>query len=375
MNNTGKIKVHVIDDSAVIRQVLSQIIMSDSELELAGASADPIFAMRRMENNWPDVIILDIEMPRMDGLTFLKKIMLERPTPVIMCSVFSSKGAETILQALSLGAMDVITKPQMGAKGFLNSEAASLLTVIKAAAEAKIEPGSSSGKREIKEQPPNVIGRMETSPKLSADVMLSPPTKSAMQDAIATDHIVVIGASTGGTQALEQVLMQLPKNSPGIVIVQHMPEKFTEAFANRLNKLCSLDIKEARDGDQVLTGRVLIAPGGQHTMVKRKGRHYYVEVTSGPLVSRHRPSVDVLFRSAAKSAGMNAIGIIMTGMGDDGANGLLEMHQSGAITFAQDEDSCVVYGMPREAVKNGAVDHVIPLSRIHEIIEKFGIQE
>lgn len=375
MNNTGKIKVHVIDDSAVIRQVLSQIIMSDSELELAGASADPIFAMRRMENNWPDVIILDIEMPRMDGLTFLKKIMLERPTPVIMCSVFSSKGAETILQALSLGAMDVITKPQMGAKGFLNSEAASLLTVIKAAAEAKIEPGSSSGKREIKEQPPNVIGRMETSPKLSADVMLSPPTKSAMQDAIATDHIVVIGASTGGTQALEQVLMQLPKNSPGIVIVQHMPEKFTEAFANRLNKLCLLDIKEARDGDQVLTGRVLIAPGGQHTMVKRKGRHYYVEVTSGPLVSRHRPSVDVLFRSAAKSAGMNAIGIIMTGMGDDGANGLLEMHQSGAITFAQDEDSCVVYGMPREAVKNGAVDHVIPLSRIHEIIEKFGIQE
>lgn len=375
MNNTGKIKVHVIDDSAVIRQVLSQIIMSDSELELAGASADPIFAMRRMENNWPDVIILDIEMPRMDGLTFLKKIMLERPTPVIMCSVFSSKGAETILQALSLGAMDVITKPQMGAKGFLNSEAASLLTVIKAAAEAKIEPGSSSGKREIKEQPPKVIGRMEASPKLSADVMLSPPTKSAMQDAIATDHIVVIGASTGGTQALEQVLMQLPKNSPGIVIVQHMPEKFTEAFANRLNKLCLLDIKEARDGDQVLTGRVLIAPGGQHTMVKRKGRHYYVEVTSGPLVSRHRPSVDVLFRSAAKSAGMNAIGIIMTGMGDDGANGLLEMHQSGAITFAQDEDSCVVYGMPREAVKNGAVDHVIPLSRIHEIIEKFGIQE
>ena len=336
------IRVMVVDDSAVVRQVVTAMLDADPGIEVISAVADPILAMTRMKSEWPDVIVLDIEMPRMDGITFLKKIMSERPTPVIICSTLTEKGAQTSMAALSAGAVSIITKPKLGLKQFLTDASNDLISAVKAAARANIK-------------------RLVAPEKHTADVILSASdSRSAMIQT--TERVVAIGTSTGGTQALEYVLTALPRVSPGIVIVQHMPEKFTAEFASRLNGLCQIEVKEAQNNDRVTPGRALIAPGGKHMLLRRNGAQYFVEVTDGPLVNRHRPSVDVLFRSVAKCAGANALGVIMTGMGDDGASGLLEMHKAGAHTVAQDEASCVVYGMPKEAVKRGGVDKTVLLS-------------
>ncbi|TPW13176.1 MAG: two-component system chemotaxis family response regulator CheB [Halothiobacillaceae bacterium] len=345
----SKIKVLLVDDSAVIRQVLTAILSSDPAIEVMAAVADPIFAMNRMETQWPDVIVLDVEMPRMDGITFLRKIMSEHPTPVVMCSTLTEKGAETTMQAMAAGAVEIITKPKIGAKNHLTEEAAVLIGSVKAAAKSRVR-------------------RLISTPlgKSSEEMVLAKTTLVAERGNVAltkTSHgIVAIGTSTGGTQALEEILTVLPRVSPGIVVVQHMPEKFTAAFAARLNGICEVEVVEAKNQDTVIPGRVLIAPGGKHMQLNR------------PLVNRHRPSVDVLFRSVAKVAGRNALGIIMTGMGDDGASGLKEMHDSGAFTIAQDEATCVVYGMPKEAVKKGGVDISLPLKEIPREIQKFGLK-
>jgi len=353
MKGMNKIKVLIVDDSAVIRQVMTEIISGDPVLELEAAVADPIFAMKRMEMHWPDVIVLDVEMPRMDGITFLRKIMSERPTPVVMCSTLTSEGTETALRAMSAGAVDIISKPKAGAKKGLLEANKRIVHVIKAAAKAR-----NLHQLNIEKTTRN---KSNFSKKLDADVVISKSTKKITRT---TEHIIAIGTSTGGTQALEVVLTALPKDSPGIVVVQHMPEKFTAAFANRLNRISTVEIREAKHNDRLLPGLVLIAPGGKHMMLKRTGAHYLVEVKDGPLVNRHRPSVDVLFRSVAKCSGKNSLGIIMTGMGDDGAKGLVEMHDNGAKTIGQNEETCVVYGMPKEAVKLGAVDHEINLNSI-----------
>jgi len=342
-----RIRVLVIDDSAVVRQVMQQVLGRSPDIEVIGTAADPVFAMQKMQKDWPDVITLDVEMPRMDGITFLKKLMAERPTPVVVCSSLTEKGAETTMQALAAGALAIITKPQMGVKQFLQDSSNDLVAAVKSAGQANL-------RRLITPVAP--VG-----PKLSADAMLSGNIQAMAQT---TERIVAIGTSTGGTQALEVVLTALPRVCPGMVIVQHMPEKFTAAFAERLDSLSQIEVLEAKNGDRVIPGRALIAPGGMHMLLKRSGAQYLVEVVDGPLVNRHKPSVDVLFRSVAKFAGRNAVGVIMTGMGDDGARGLKEMHDTGAFTMAQDEDSCVVYGMPKEAVKLGAADLSVPLPNI-----------
>ena len=349
------IKVLIVDDSAVVRQVLSAALAADPAIDLIGAASDPVFAMERMRAQWPDVIVLDVEMPRMDGITFLKKIMAERPTPVVICSTLTEKGAATTMQALEAGAFTVITKPKIGLKRFLEDSSDDLVSTIKAAAHA-------NARRLVPSVPMAAI--TPPPPKLSADAILSAATHTAHAMAETTDRVVAIGTSTGGTQALETVLTALPRVCPGIVIVQHMPEKFTGAFAARLNDLCQIEVREAKNSDRVLPGLALIAPGGRHMLLKRNGAQYHVEIVDGPPVSRHRPSVDVLFRSVAKCAGKNALGIIMTGMGDDGAVGLLEMRNEGALTIGQDEQTCVVYGMPKEAVKRGAVIKTLPLGGI-----------
>jgi two-component system chemotaxis response regulator CheB len=342
--NTACIKVMVVDDSAVVRQVVTELLSADAGIEVIGAAADPLLAMTRMQIRWPDVIVLDIEMPRMDGITFLKKIMAEHPTPVVICSTLTEKGAQTSMAALAAGAVAIITKPKLGLKQFLVDAADDLVAAVKAAARANVK-------------------KLVVADKLSADAVLQPADdRPAMIQT--TERVVALGTSTGGTQALEVVLRALPRVCPGIVIVQHMPEKFTAEFANRLNGLCQIEVREAQNNDRVVPGRALIAPGGKHMLLRRNGAQYFVEVKDGPLVNRHRPSVDVLFRSVAKCAGANALGVIMTGMGDDGAAGLLEMRQAGARTLAQDEESCVVYGMPKEAFKRGGVEAHIPLSGI-----------
>ena len=353
------IKVMVVDDSAVVRQVIGEMVKKEKDMELIGVASDPIFAMERMRRNWPDVIILDIEMPRMDGITFLRQLMSEKPTPVVICSSLTSKGAETTIQALSAGAVGIVTKPELGVKAFLQNGSAELASAIREAAVARVGKSFQANKSS-----PN---KMDTSlhqvaPKLTADAVIAPLTGAAMVKT--TETIIAIGTSTGGTQALESVLQSLPRTCAGIVIVQHMPEKFTASFAARLDGLCQIQVKEAENNDRIMQGRALIAPGGKHMLIKRSGAQYFVEVIDGPLVSRHRPSVDVLFRSVAKYAGKNAIGVIMTGMGDDGAKGIKEMHDMGAVTIAQDEDSCVVFGMPREAIKLNAIDHIEPLTKI-----------
>lgn len=345
-----RIKVIVVDDSAVVRQVVTALLEADPEIQVLAAVADPILAMSRMANQWPDVIVLDIEMPRMDGITFLKKIMAERPTPVVICSTLTEKGAQTSLAALSAGAVSIITKPKLGLKQFLNEASDDLTSAVKAAARAN-------------------VSRLQHRDKLTADAIL--PAVDIGRHAMiqTTERVVALGTSTGGTQALELVLTALPRVCPGIVIVQHMPEQFTAAFSSRLNGLCQIEVKEAQNNDRVMPGRALIAPGGKHMLLRRNGAQYFVEVIDGPLVNRHRPSVDVLFRSVAKSAGTNALGVIMTGMGDDGAAGLLEMRKVGAQTLGQDEKSCVVYGMPKEAVKRGAVMRSVPLELIAREIQ------
>jgi two-component system chemotaxis response regulator CheB len=350
-----KIRVLLVDDSAVVRQVVLALLEREPDIQVIGAASDPLFAMDKMAKEWPDVIVLDVEMPRMDGITFLKKIMAERPTPVVICSTLTERGAETTLQALAAGAVDIITKPKVSLKGFLEQSSAELVAAVRAAAQAN-----------VKQLVRNAAAITPVGAKLNADAILSPSSGQAM--AQTTERIVAIGTSTGGTQALELVLTALPRVSPGIVIVQHMPEKFTASFAARLNTLSQIEVREAKNNDRVIPGLALIAPGGKHMLLKRSGAYYHVEVVDGPLVNRHRPSVDVLFRSVAKFAGKNATGIIMTGMGDDGARGLKELHETGARTYAQDEASCVVFGMPKEAIKLGGVDRVIALDDIPRAI-------
>lgn len=353
------INVQLVDDSALVRKLLQEQLEEIPGICISGSARDPLFAMRNMEKQWPDVIILDIEMPRMDGITFLKKIMAERPTPVIICSTLTEKGAETTMQAMSAGAVDIITKPQSELRAFMEGSKDRLIHAVKAAAEARV---SRSARLKSTPQP--------ATEKLTADAVLpAHPERKIL--GTTTDKVVAIGTSTGGTQALEKVLTQLPRTSPGIVVVQHMPEQFTAAFATRLNQLCDVTVKEAQNGDRVISGTVLIANGGKHMLLARNGAQYIVNLKDGPLVSRHRPSVDVLFRSVANIAGKNALGIIMTGMGDDGVKGMLEMRKNGAVTYAQDEATCVVYGMPKEAVKQGAAMYEVPLEQIPKLIADF----
>lgn len=353
--SSRKIKVFIVDDSAVVRQVLGGLMNKASDIEVIGQAMDPIFALERMHKDWPDVVLLDVEMPRMDGITFLRKIMAEHPTPVIICSSLTEKGAETTMQALGAGAFAIFTKPMMGVKGFLEQSSQELVAAVRAAGAAKM---AKIPRLPLPVKPPE---------KLSADAVLAASTKAM---AVTTDRFTAIGTSTGGTQALEFVLASLPRTCPGIVVVQHMPERFTAAFAERLDSLCEIRVREARTGDRVIPGQALIAPGGKHMVVKRSGAQYHVDVVGAPPVNRHCPSVDVLFRSVANAAGANARGVIMTGMGDDGARGMLEMHEAGARTYAQDEESCVVFGMPKEAIRLGGVDQIVSLKEIPGLIAR-----
>lgn len=347
------IEVLVVDDSAVVRQVLSATLNEAPDIKVYATASDPIFAQQQMQKKWPDVIVLDIEMPRMDGLTFLRQIMQQQPTPVIICSSLAEKGAELTLQALAAGAIDIITKPQMGVKDFLLDAKNLLWQTVRAAAGARL----------------STARRSAVAPVENKHAHAHLPMQDLVAMTATTDSITVIGTSTGGTQALEEILCKIPRTCPGIAVVQHMPEKFTAAFAKRLDSLCNVDVKEAESGDRLIPGRVLIAPGGHHLEVQRSGAQYIAKVFRGPSVNRHCPSVDVLFRSAARAAGRNALGIIMTGMGDDGARGLLEMRQVGCRTIAQDERSCVVFGMPKEAINLGAAKEVLSLSQIPAVLE------
>ena len=342
------IQVMIVDDSAVVRQTLTEILSREDDISVLITASDPYDAAEKLKNNVPDVIILDIEMPRMDGLTFLKKIMTQHPLPVIICSSKAEDGSQNVFQAMQFGAVDIIQKPKVGTKEFIEESRVMICDAVRAAYLTH-----------VKRINPSIHA---VAPKLTADVMLPMPSPNISIDT--TESVVVVGASTGGTEALRIFLEKLPIDCPGVVIVQHMPEHFTAAFASRLDGICEVSIKEAENNDTVLRGRVLIAPGNKHLLLKRSGARYYVEVKAGPLVSRHRPSVDVLFRSTARYAGKNAIGVIMTGMGDDGAHGMLEMKNSGAYTIAQDENSCVVFGMPKEAIKLCAVDKILPLDEI-----------
>jgi two-component system, chemotaxis family, protein-glutamate methylesterase/glutaminase len=349
----NKIKVLIVDDSAVVRQALSSILATDPSIEVLGTAADPFFAAMKIAKEAPDVITLDIEMPRMDGLTFLRKLMTQHPLPVVVISSLTAKGTETALKALEYGAVEIITKPQMHTREFIEESKIRICDAVKAASKARTS-------RKPFEQ------KLKVEPKHNADVVLLPAQNYSMIKT--TEIVVAIGASTGGTSALQVFLETLPPSVPGIVIVQHMPENFTRSFADRLNELCRIEVKEAETGDAVTRGRALIAPGNKHMLLKRSGARYFVEIQDGPLVNRHRPSVDVLFRSTAMYAGRNAVGIIMTGMGDDGARGLLEMREAGARTIAQDEKSCVVFGMPKEAINMGAALTVVPLEKIADQI-------
>ncbi len=333
-------KVLVVDDSAVVRQILSQELARDPEIEIVGTAPDPYVARDKIVYLQPDVLTLDIEMPRMDGITFLKKLMRHYPLPVIVVSSLTAKGGDLAMEALDAGAVDVMCKP--GASYTVGDMSVELIDKIKAAAHVDIKRRA----KMIAEAPP----RQE------------PP--SAMTRT--TNKVVAIGSSTGGTQALQAILTRMPPNAPGIVIVQHMPEHFTRSFADRLNELCAIEVKEAEDNDSVVPGKALIAPGNKHMLLRRSGARYYVQVKDGPLVCRHRPSVEVLFNSVAKTAGRNAVGVMLTGMGGDGSRAMLEMKEAGSVNVAQNEETCVVFGMPKEAIKLGAVDYIEPLDKITE---------
>ena len=351
------IKVFIIDDSAVVRTTIASLVEDDKRITLMGSASDPILAHEKfIKKGWPDVIILDIEMPRMDGLTYLKKIMSEHPTPVIICSSVAQSGSKNAIEALSLGAVEVIAKPEIGIKSFLEETKGHFLYAIKAAAKAKL----TQTKKVI--LPFNTDARE----KNSADVIL--PLKARVMQKM--QKIIAIGASTGGVQILEKILKELPSNVAPIVITQHMPAGFTKSLSERLDKVCAVSVKEAQHGDKLLQGRVLVAPGDKHMLIKRDGRSYCVEIKDGPKVSRHKPSVDVLFRSCANEASADAIGFILTGMGDDGARGLKEMFENGAKTYSQEEASCIVYGMPKVAVEMGASMGALSLDEIIEIIKK-----
>jgi len=337
-----KIKIIIIDDSALIRSVLKEIINSQPDMEVVGAAPDPIIAREMIRNLSPDVITLDVEMPKMDGLDFLERLMRLRPMPVLMISTLTEKGSEVTLRALELGAVDFIAKPKIDIQHGMQAYAEEIVAKLRASSKARVRP---------------LVPKLSISPSNNADAVL--PKMS--QKLSSTEKILVFGASTGGTEALKEVLMQLPPDCPGIVIAQHMPEGFTKSFAARLDNLCKINVKEAEHGDRILPGHAYLAPGHSHLLLARSGSNYICELSQAEPVNRHRPSVDVLFRSAANSAGRNAIGIILTGMGKDGALGLKEMHSAGAHTFAQDEASCVVFGMPKEAIAQGGVDEVVPL--------------
>ena len=343
---TAKKRVLIVDDSAVVRQTIAEIVNAHPDLEVMATANDPFQAAERLRREVPDVIVLDVEMPRMDGITFLRRLMAQRPLPVVICSTLVGDGSATFLAALEAGAVDVIQKPNLSTRQFLEDSSIRIQDAILAAAHARL-----SRRRPV-----------QHGEKLSADAVLPPSRRGAM---VQTTHkVVAIGASTGGTEALRRVLQAMPRTAPPIVVVQHMPEAFTSGFARRLDDLCEITVREARDGDSVLPGQALIAPGSAHMLLARSGATYRVQVREGPLVNRHRPSVDVLFRSVSRVAGANALGVIMTGMGDDGARGLKEMRDSGARTIGQNEASCVVYGMPAEAKRQGAVEREVDLGDI-----------
>ncbi len=345
-----RIRVLIVDDSASVRRALAEIISSAPDLEVMATASDPYVAVERIRREVPDVIFLDIEMPRMDGLTFLRKIMAQRPIPVVICSTLTEQGSSAFLQALEAGAVDVVTKPRVDTASALNEARMRICDVARAAAHARFS-------RTRRAHPVKVES------KLPADVIIPPRPLQRVGNALC-DRIVCIGASTGGTEALRAILTAMPADCPAIAIVQHMPENFTAAFARRLDGLCAIAVKEAEEGDMLRPGQALIAPGNRHMLLERVGRHYRVTLRDGPPVSRHRPSVNVLFRSAAQNASANATGVLLTGMGDDGASGLCEMKAAGARTLAQDEASCVVFGMPREAIRLGGADAVVALERI-----------
>ncbi len=337
-----RIRVLIVDDSAVIRQVLTEILSQADDIEVVGTAQDPIFAMNKIRALRPDVITLDVEMPRMDGLTFLEELMRTNPIPVLMVSALTQRGNETTLRALELGAIDYIPKPRIDISEGVIKLGEEIIRKVRIAAKAKV-------RMPVQKKPP------------------SRPLQSSFR-LETTDRIIAIGASTGGTQAVTEIITALPESTPGIVIVQHMPPMFTRSFAERLNSLSRLDVKEASTGDRIIRGSVLIAPGNKHMTIRRNGAMYYTEIKDGPMVNFVRPSVDVLFSSVAKYVGGNAIGVILTGMGEDGAKGLLEMKGAGAFTIAQDEATSVVFGMPRRAIEMGAVKRVAPLEEIPEII-------
>ena len=355
-----KIKVLIIDDSAVVRETMTQILSSDPEIHVMGTASDPVFAIKKIQAERPDVITLDVEMPRMDGLSFLKKInSLAHPIPVVICSSKVEAGSDNAFKALEYGAAELILKPKMGTKVFLQESQIRICDAVKSAY---------CSKNKLRKLMGSKLAPSEIQPKLTADAILD--KASPRMSLETTEKIIAVGASTGETEALATFLQMMPIDSPGMVIVQHMPEHFTKSFAERLNRICQISVKEAEDNDTIVRGRVLIAPGNKHTLIKRSGARYYVEVKDGPLVSRHRPSVDVLFRSASRYAGKNCVGVIMTGMGDDGAKGMKEMHDTGSWTIAQDEASCIVYGMPCEAVKLGGVDESVSLNNIADAVLK-----
>jgi len=345
---TDRVRVLIVDDSSVVRQALADVLASHPQIEVIATASDPYIAAQKIAVEVPDVIILDVEMPRMDGITFLQKIMSQHPIPVVICSTLTAGRSETAMKAIEYGAVEIIDKPKLGTKKFLYESSVRVCDAVLAASMVKVRP---------------ILANRWVPPKLTADAVLPMSKSRAMIET--TDKVVAVGASTGGTEALREFLEALPLDAPGIVIVQHMPENFTRAFAKRLDMLCRVTVKEAEPNDSVIQGRALIAPGNRHMLLKRSGARYYVDIKDGPLVCRHRPSVDVLFRSVARYAGQNAVGIIMTGMGDDGSRGMKEMKEAGAsLTIAQDEASSVVFGMPKEAIKTGAVDKVLPLERI-----------
>ncbi|MFN7086573.1 MAG: chemotaxis response regulator protein-glutamate methylesterase [Burkholderiales bacterium] len=336
-----KISVVVIDDSALIRKILSEIINGQHDMQVVGAAPDPLVAREMIRSLNPDVITLDVEMPKMDGLDFLERLMRLHPMPVLMVSTLTERGSEVTLRALELGAVDFVAKPKVDISHGMKEYAAEIVEKLRAAAQAKLRYRPA----------------LTVAPRLTADAVLP-----AVANRIAsTEKLIIIGASTGGTEAIREVLVKMPPDCPGILITQHMPEAFTKSFANRLNNLCRIVVTEARDGERILPGHAYVAPGHSHLLLKRSGANYVTELSQAPPVNRHRPSVDVLFRSAANYAGKNAIGVILTGMGKDGAAGMLEMKRAGAYNFAQDEATCVVFGMPKEAIAVGAVDETVPL--------------